>query len=146
MASANKVILLGNLGKDPEYKQFDGGKEKTSFSLATTEKFGEKENTQWHNIVMWGKVAKVASDYLKKGSQVYLEGRVTYRDYEDKDGNKRHITEIVCDQMQMLTKKQAESSAPADPDPLDAALNTPEPPKKGRKAAAPAEDNGDLPF
>ena len=107
MASVNKVIILGNLGKDPQMNRFDGGKVKASFSVATSEKYGTGEDkktvTQWHNIVLWGKLAEIAEKYLGKGNPVYIEGKVTYRDYEDKDGNKKFITEIVGDHLQLIS-------------------------------------------
>jgi len=107
MAGVNKVILLGNLGKDPEVRTFDSGTKKASFTLATsdsyTDKSGEKKDkTEWHNIVFWGKVADVIEKYLKKGSQVYIEGRIVTRSYDDKDGNKRYITEIEGSTLTMI--------------------------------------------
>ena len=103
MSSVNKVILIGNLGKDPEFKTFDGDKQKASFSLATSEKYSDRTITKWHNIVVWGKLAKVCKDYLRKGSPVAIIGKITYREYE-KEGEKKYITEIVSDEMQMLGK------------------------------------------
>jgi len=102
----NNVSLIGNLGKDPEVKEF-GTNRKASFSLATTEKYnnskGEKvEDTQWHNIVIWGKLADVAGKYLKKGSQVAVDGKIIYRSYETDKGEKRYVTEIVVDELLML--------------------------------------------
>jgi single-strand DNA-binding protein len=107
MAGVNRVILIGNLGKDPEIRNLEGGVKKASFSLATTESYkgknGEKiDQTEWHNIVLWRGLAEVAESYLKKGHSVYIEGKIKTRDYTDKDGNKRYITEIVADNMQML--------------------------------------------
>ncbi|MCH2199623.1 MAG: single-stranded DNA-binding protein [Flavobacteriales bacterium] len=108
-AIRNRVSLIGRLGKDPETKAFDSGKQKTSFSLATKEvykKDGEKkETTQWHNVVMWDGLAKTASEYLTKGQEVAIEGKVTYRSYDDKEGNTRYITEIVASDMHMLGNK-----------------------------------------
>ena len=102
----NKVILIGNLGKDPEVISFDGGVKKASFSIATTEVYRTRdgqdmEQTEWHNIVMWRGLAEVAEKYLRKGSQIYVEGRIKNRSYE-KDGQKRYITEIECDNLTML--------------------------------------------
>ncbi|WP_306641006.1 single-stranded DNA-binding protein [Sanyastnella coralliicola] len=108
-AIRNRVSLIGRLGKDPETKAFDNGRQKTSFSLATTEvykKDGEKQEvTQWHNVVMWGSIAKTAAEYLSKGQEVALEGKLTYRNYDDKEGNTRYITEVVVNDMAMLGKK-----------------------------------------
>lgn len=107
----NKVILLGRLGQDPEVKHLDNDRTVANFSLATSEKYktksGEKkEDTDWHNIVIWGGQAKVAEKYLRKGDQIYLEGKVRTRSWEDKEGNKRYTTEILCDKFQMLGNQQ----------------------------------------
>ena len=100
MAGVNKVILLGHLGKDPEVKKLDSGKSVANFSLATSEVYKNKEgekvtNTEWHNIVLWSPLAEIAESYLKKGSQLYLEGKISNRSYEDKDGVKKYISEVV---------------------------------------------------
>lgn len=102
----NKVILIGNLGKDPEVVNFDNGVKKASFSLATNDSYKNREGqevdrTEWHNIVMWRGLAEVAEKYLRKGSQVYIEGSLRTRSYE-KDGQKRYITDIECTEMTML--------------------------------------------
>lgn len=106
--SVNKVILVGHLGKDPEITPFDNGIKKASFSLATSETYKDREGkkveqTEWHNVVLWRGLAEIAEKYLKKGSQVYLEGGIKTRSWE-KDGVKKYITEIVGDQMTMLGK------------------------------------------
>lgn len=108
MVGINKVILVGNLGRDPEVVIFDQIK-KTTFSLATTEvrknKDGERvEETEWHNIVCWRGLAEIAEKFLKKGMQIYVEGKLKYRMREDKDGNKRQLTEIVADNFTILSK------------------------------------------
>ncbi|MCF8379355.1 MAG: single-stranded DNA-binding protein [Bacteroidales bacterium] len=108
--SVNKVILVGNVGKDPETRYLEGGAAVSKFSLATSEvyknKNGEKiTNTEWHNIVLWRGLAEIAEKYVKKGSQLYIEGRIRTRSYTDKDGNTRYMTEIVGDTMQMLGRK-----------------------------------------
>ena len=107
MASVNKVILVGNLGKDPEVRFTPSGRAVARFTLATTESWmdqesGRQERTDWHNIVVWGKQAESCGQYLAKGRQVYVEGRITSRSYDDKDGNKRYITEIVAQRVQFL--------------------------------------------
>jgi single-strand DNA-binding protein len=107
MAGINKVILVGNLGKDPEIRSIEGGRKVANFSLATTESYKDKkgervDKTEWHNIVFWGPIADVIEKYLKKGSQIYLEGKITNRSYEDKEGVKKYITEIVGQNMTML--------------------------------------------
>jgi single-strand DNA-binding protein len=104
--SINKIILVGNLGKDPELRQTASGTSVASFSLATSEKFKDKngtmqERTEWHNIVAWGNLAEICGKYLHKGKQIYCEGRIQNRSYDDRDGNKRYITEIVINNMQM---------------------------------------------
>lgn len=105
----NKVILVGNVGKDPEVRHLDNDLVVANFPLATSETFkrnGEKiTNTEWHNITLWRGLAQVAENYVKKGSQLYIEGRIRTRSYDDKDGNKRYITEIIGDNMQMLDRK-----------------------------------------
>lgn len=105
--SVNKVILVGNLGKDPELRYTPSGSAVASFTLATTERFKGRdgqmqEKTEWHNIVAWRQLAEICGKYLHKGKQVYIEGRIQTRSYDDRDGNKRWMTEIVADQMQML--------------------------------------------
>lgn len=119
----NKVILVGNLGSDPEVKTFDSGKQVASFSLATSESYkdkhtGEKKSqTEWHNVVVWGSLADVAGKYLKKGSKVYVEGKIKTRAY-DSNGSKKYIVEIVADSFQMLGEKPkaAQEQAVADND------------------------------
>jgi len=111
----NKVMLIGNLGKDPEVKYTPNGTAVASFSLATAEswvKDGKKETrTEWHKIVVWGKLAEICGEYLTKGKQVYLEGRIQTREWEDKEGIKRYTTEIVASQMIMLGSKGGESKS-----------------------------------
>jgi len=110
MASVNKVIIIGNLGRDPETRYMPDGGAITNISVATTDtwkdKSGEKqEKTEWHRVAFFGKLAEIAGEYLKKGSQVYVEGRLQTREWE-KDGVKRYTTEIVANQMQMLGSRQ----------------------------------------
>ncbi|MCW9049158.1 MAG: single-stranded DNA-binding protein [Deltaproteobacteria bacterium] len=105
--SVNKVILVGNLGKDPELRYTPSGTAVATFSIATTERYKDREGnrqekTEWHNIVAWRQLAEICGKYLHKGKQVYIEGKIQTRSYDDRDGNKRYITEIVVDQMQML--------------------------------------------
>jgi single-strand DNA-binding protein len=105
--SVNKVILVGNLGKDPELRYTAGGTAVCTFSLATSERYKDRdgqqqEKTEWHNIVAWRQLAEICGKYLVKGKQIYIEGKIQSRSYDDRDGNKRYITEIVVDQMQML--------------------------------------------
>jgi len=107
MRGVNKVILVGNLGKDPEVKYFDSGVAKASFPLATSESYvnkkGEKiDTTEWHNIVLWRGLAEVAEKYLKKGNSIYIEGKIKTRSWDDQDGNKKYITEIEGANLVML--------------------------------------------
>ena len=107
MASVNKVILIGNLGRDPETRYMPSGDAMVNLNLATTDQWkdknGEKqEKTEWHRVVIFGKTAEIAGQYLRKGSQVYIEGRLQTRKWTDKDNQERYTTEIVADRMQML--------------------------------------------
>lgn len=110
MASLNKVLLIGNLGKDPEVRYTASGTAVASFSLATSEKFKNKEGeweerTEWHNVTLWGRLAEIAGEYLGKGKTVYIEGRLQTRKWQDKDGKDRYTTEIVGEKLQMLSRK-----------------------------------------
>ena len=107
MGSVKKVILVGNLGRDAELRATPSGASVSNFSIATTENWtgndGQKqEKTEWHNIVVWGKQAETCGQYLAKGRQVFVEGRITNRSYDDKDGNKKHITEIIARDVRFL--------------------------------------------
>ena len=109
-ALKNKVQLIGNLGNDPEIINLESGKMLAKFSIATNESYknaqGEKvTDTQWHNIVAWGKTAGIVEKYLTKGKEVALEGKLTTRSWDDKEGNKRYITEVVCNELLMLGVK-----------------------------------------
>ncbi len=118
----NKAILIGNVGKDPEVRHLDSGVTVTSFPLATSETYKNKEgqkvtNTEWHNIVLWRGLAEVAEKYVKKGNPLYIEGKIRTRSWDDKDGNKRYTTDIVADSMQMLGSKQSnEDNAASEPE------------------------------
>ena len=110
MRGVNRVTLVGNLGKDPEGRYTKSGTAVTTLSIATTEKWTKdgtpQEKTTWHRVVCWDKLADVAAKYLSKGRQVYIEGRIDYRTWDDDKGNKRHTTEIVANQLVMLGTKQ----------------------------------------
>jgi len=115
MASVNKVIIIGNLGRDPETRYMPEGSAITNISVATTEKWKDKngemqEKTEWHRVAFFGKLAEIAGEYLKKGSQVYVEGRLQTRKWQDKDGQDKYMTEIVANQMQMLGSRQGTGS------------------------------------
>jgi len=143
MYGVNKVILLGNLGKDPEVRYLEGGIPVAKFSLATTEsrknKDGEKiEQTEWHNIVLWRGLAEVAEKFLKKGTAVYIEGKIRSSSWEDKEGKKHYKTEIVGDNLNIITRKSNGEGAPANTESTHAAeTSVPE--------TAP-ETTDDLPF
>lgn len=111
-ALKNKVQLIGNLGNNPEVKTTEGGKKLARFSIATNEVYrnakGDKiTDTQWHNLIAWGKVAEIAEKYLSKGSEVAIEGKLVNRSYNDKDGNKKHITEVQVNEVLMLGDKSS---------------------------------------
>jgi len=117
----NKVILVGNVGKDPEVRHLDSGVAVTTFPLATSETYRNKEgqkvtNTEWHNIVLWRGLAEIAEKYVKKGNPLYIEGKIRTRSWDDKEGNKRYTTEIIADNMQMLGSKQSEDNAASAPE------------------------------
>jgi single-strand DNA-binding protein len=136
MASVNKVILIGNLGRDPEVRYMPSGDAVANISIATTEtwkdKNGEKqEKTEWHRVAMFGKTAEIAGEYLKKGSQVYIEGRLETRKWTDKEGKERYTTEIRADRMQMLGSRSGGSERMTPPED-----DVP------RAAAAPAQKSG----
>jgi len=143
MASVNKVILIGNLGRDPETRYMPDGGAITNISIATTDtwkdKAGEKqEKTEWHRVAFFGRLAEIAGEYLKKGSQVYVEGRLQTRKWQDKDGNDKYTTEIVADRMQMLGSRQGMGGGGGDREP---------PPDRaeggaGAQRAAPAKPAG----
>ncbi len=120
--SLNKVMLIGNLGRDPEVRFTQGGTPVANFTLATNERWtdqsGEKqEKTEWHRIVVWGKQAEIAGEYLRKGRQIYVEGSLQTREWTDRDGNKRYTTEVKALRFQMLGGRDDRdgSSAPAEP-------------------------------
>lgn len=133
----NKVILIGNLGKDPEVRSVAGGKSVANFSIATTEKYKDKggetiTNTEWHNIVAWSPLAELCDKYLKKGSKIALDGKIQTRSWDDKDGQKKYTTEIVMKNMEFLGGKESSGQ-----------------PQESRKAqeAVPVDDeSNDLPF
>jgi single-strand DNA-binding protein len=144
MASVNKVILIGNLGRDPEIRYLPSGQPVASFSVATTESFNDRNNarqerTDWHNITVWGKQAELCSQYLKKGRQVFIEGRISYQQYEAKDGSgKRYRTEIVAQRVQFLGSRDGTGGRPG-------AGMMDEPADIGGGGMPPPEDE-DIPF
>ena len=146
MASINKVILIGNLGRDPENRYLPSGEQVTSIAVATTDRWRDKasgeqkEQTEWHRISFFGKLAEIAGQYLKKGSQVYIEGRLRTRKYTDKEGIDRYATEIIADTMQMLGSRQ-EGQQSTGRNSYSEAKQT------GRRAApSDYDDSSDIPF
>jgi len=116
--SVNKVILVGNVGKDPEVRYLEGGTAVCSFPLATSETYRNRDGdrvttTEWHNVVLWRGLAEIAEKYVKKGSQIYIEGKIRTRSWDDRDGNKRYTTEVIADTMQMLGKRSEETQQPS---------------------------------
>jgi len=146
----NKVILVGNLGRDPEVRYMPNGNAVANLTLATTESWKDKqsgdqqEKTEWHRVVMFRRLAEIAGEYLKKGSQIYIEGKLQTRKWQDNAGNDRYTTEIVANEMQMLGGRggSADYSSNAEPAPAQAqAAREPEP-----AAAGPADFDDDIPF
>lgn len=121
MASLNKVLLIGNLGRDPETKFLPNGDAVANVTIATTESWKDKgsgerqEKTEWHRVTFYKRLAEIAGQYLKKGSQVYVEGRIETRKWTDKEGKDRYSTEIIASEMKMLGGKGGAASAPAEP-------------------------------
>lgn len=141
----NKVHLIGRLGRDPETRYMPNGDAVCNFSLATDESWKDKNGqrqtkTEWHNVIMYRRLAEIAGQYLKKGSQVYLEGKIQSRKYTDKNGVERTAYEIVCHEMKMLGGNEA-NMQPAPP-----ANQEPPPPPAARNAAPPSDDDSGIPF
>lgn len=142
MASICKVIIIGNLGRNPESRYMPSGEQVTCISVATTESWKDKsgnkqEQTEWHRIAFFGKLAEIAGQYLKKGSQVYVEGRIRTRKYTDRDGIERYATEIIGDRMQMLGGKPEQSGG---------RNSYSEAKETGRMPYQHADDDSDIPF
>jgi single-strand DNA-binding protein len=147
--SVNKVILIGNAGKDPEVRYLENGTPVCTLPVATSEtyvnKAGERiTTTEWHNVVLWRSLAEVAQKFVKKGTQVFVEGRIRSRSYDDKDGNKRYVTEIVATSFQLLGRRQDDSAGPssAATEPSHEVKETLTP----DEFTAPAGEVDDLPF
>ena len=125
MASYNKVTILGNLGRDPEVRTTPAGHTVANFSVATTDKWGQgeerQERTEWHRVVVWGKLAETCGEYLSKGRQVFVEGRLQSHSYEDSEGVKRYVTEIVAQRVEFLGRPNGENGPPGNEPPTDPA-------------------------
>lgn len=147
--SVNKVILIGNLGKDPEVRHLENGAVVANFSIATSEVYtdratGErKENTDWHDIVVWRGLAEITEKYLKKGYKVYVEGKLKKRSWQDKEGNTRYTTEVLADEMTILSRPEGAERA-NEPQAPYSQTGTPTPPSKIDELLR--EDDSDLPF
>ena len=151
MASVNKVILVGNLGADPETKYLPSGDAVTNIRLATTDRWKDKasgemkEATEWHRIAFFGRLAEIAGEYLKKGSQVYVEGRIRTRKWQDKEGQDRYSTEIVADTMQMLGSRSGSGEPRGEP--ASARPGESKPAAAAKKPAGKFDDmEDDIPF
>ena len=149
--SINKVILIGNLGKDPEVRHLESGVAVCNFSIATGETYKDKNSgekvthTEWHNIVLWRGLAEVAEKYLKKGAKIYIEGKLRTRSWQDQEGNTRYTTEILGDNMTMLGKAVESNSVPAPPS-QPAVVPKKEEKPLGDEFSKPDAENDDLPF
>jgi single-strand DNA-binding protein len=153
MASVNKVILIGNLGADPETRYLPSGDAVTNIRIATTEKWRDKggeqqEHTEWHRIAFFGKTAEIAGEYLKKGSPVYVEGRIRTRKWQDKEGQERYSTEIVADRMQLLGSRGGgdRGGEPMVREPREAATAASGAKPAAKKGGAFDQMDDDIPF
>ena len=150
MASVNKTILVGHLGKDPEIKVFPSGDQVANVSLATSDRWKDKttgetkEHTEWHRLVFNGRLAEIAGQYLRKGSQIYVEGSLRTRKWQDNNGQDRYQTEIRVDQMQMLGSKDGQKSAPRQSQ--QAPQRTAPPPRAAAPQQGGFEEDQDIPF
>ena len=160
MASVNKVILIGNLGRDPETRYTADGAAVTNITIATSDRWKDKatgemkEATEWHKVAFFGRLAEIAGEYLKKGRPVYVEGRLRTRNWQDKDGQDRYTTEVIADNMQMLGSREGmgggassdfdggeDTRAPARSSPASSGTRT-----AGKSAPSVAEMDDDIPF
>lgn len=154
MASVNKVTIIGNLGRDPENRYLPSGEQVTSIAVATTENWTDKQSgekkslTEWHRISFFGKLAEIAGQYLKKGSQVYVEGKLRTQKYTDKDGIERYQTNIIANTMQMLGSKQDNGNGSQSGNQSSGRNSYAEAKQTGRHAAPPAQPDmdDDIPF
>jgi len=148
----NKVILVGNLGKDPETRYMPSGSAVTNLTLATSESWKDKqtgeaqERTEWHKIAMFGRLAEIAAEYLRKGSQVYIEGKLRTRKWQDKEGKDRYTTEIVADEMQMLGSKGGGAGASAPPVASGGGQQRPAAVNDSVDSGPPGDFDDDIPF
>ncbi|MGK7394758.1 MAG: single-stranded DNA-binding protein [Candidatus Cyclobacteriaceae bacterium M3_2C_046] len=151
MTGVNKVILVGNLGKDPEVRHLDNGRAVANFSLATSETYknrnGERvTNTEWHNVVLWTPLAEIAEKFLHKGNQVYIEGKITTRSYDDREGNKRYITEVVGRELTLLGSRSSDNNDYNSGAERNNRDNADDYSKTNNAIEAPNQETDDLPF
>ncbi|MDG2369422.1 MAG: single-stranded DNA-binding protein [Flavobacteriales bacterium] len=154
-SSVNKVILIGNLGKDPEVRHLESGVGVANFSIATSENYKDRKTgervtqTEWHNVVLWRGLADVAEKYLKKGDKIYIEGKLRTRTWQDQQGNNRYTTEIVADNLTMLGKSSDKNTTSNESAPV-AQQSTPNTAiaeeKSKEEFSSPEDGNDDLPF
>ncbi len=143
--SVNKVILIGNLGKDPEVRHLENGVSVANFSLATSESYTDKNtgqlvtNTDWHNIVVWRGLANIVEKYAKKGDKIYIEGKLKSRSYQDQDGVTKYITEVLGDNIVLLGKNETSGQINTEPSNISSSTPVSAPPKE-------EEEDDDLPF
>jgi single-strand DNA-binding protein len=154
----NKVILVGNLGADPDTRYMPSGKAVTNIRVATSESWKDKqtgdmqERTEWHSIVMYDKLGEIAAEYLRKGSQVYIEGKIRTRKWQDKEGKDRYTTEVIADQMQMLGGRGGGGGASSEPREPRPSRQAPASEDRSDRSAAPGDEAGggefddDIPF
>jgi len=154
-SSVNKVILIGNLGKDPEVRHLESGVGVANFSIATSENYKDRKTgervtqTEWHNVVLWRGLADVAEKYLKKGDKIYIEGKLRTRTWQDQQGNNRYTTEIVADNLTMLGKSSDKNTTSNEPAATiqQSSPNTVIAEKKSKEEfSSPEDGNDDLPF
>ena len=151
MASVNKVILIGNLGKDPEVRHLEGGVAVARFPLATSESYKDKsgqrvEKTEWHNVVLWRGLAEVAEKYLRKGQSVFIEGKIRTSQYQDKEGNQRYSTEIVADNMTMLGGRGGDGNGSSNYQESASSASSSGSSNYGNASVAQNDEPDDLPF
>ena len=155
-SSVNKVILIGNLGKDPEVRHLESGVGVANFSIATSETYKDRNSgervsqTEWHNVVLWRGLADIAEKYLKKGDKIYIEGKLRTRSWQDQQGNNRYTTEVIADNMTMLGKASEKttndsmvSSTNQNKESTISAINSE---KLSEEFSSPEDENDDLPF
>lgn len=150
--SLNKVLLIGNVGKDPEVRHLDSGVATTTITLATSETYTDRTsgqrvtNTEWHNVVLWRNLAELAEKYIRKGSQIFVEGKIRTRSWDDKDGQKRYTTEIVADNIRLLGRRDDAGGAPTQGGNSGGYSAAPATPRMEEPSIGEPTEADDLPF